>query len=797
MTGTKKGSSAKKKPTSKARQQGAPKPRPVDMGRLGGLLFLLGVIIVLSAASGVSLEHDKQIYVVGEIAQQDVTADQDFLVEDFESTERKRQQLAEAQPPVFDLSTEPAVRLEERVFDVVSRINAAGVDEQEQVRWKIAEEIGDVIAPTSFRLWQTEEFQNMVLGRVLPWAKKYLNAGVLADRRVVASAKNGILVRELDTGEEGLRYNTQSINDLDDFKIDLDIFLKNELDKSLRTRAAAMDLIMPLLGPSLTLNQETTEARLRQVVATVEPVYYQIKQGEIIVRKGERVDLEQQLKMQTLFSQSPSVFEASQAGGVFLFGMLFVLGLYLARLDKGKDVFKLSDAVFIGLVLLVFGAMAKGLAGIGEPLSQAFVVDGVSPDVFAYLLPTAGAAGVLALFFPQNVCTFAALLLSFLCASLAGGGVPLFVFYFLSGMFYTYFIKRAQTRGEVLGTLFPLLGAMVLTWGGVCLLAAREMPWAWSVAVAVVLNAMLSLLVVLSISTVAEFLFGYTSRFRLMELMSLEQPLLQELMVNAPGTYHHSLVVANMVEAGARAIGANSLLAKVAALYHDIGKLKNPHYFIENQFGQVNRHDKLTASMSALILIAHVKKGVELAKEHNLGQEIVDLIQQHHGTTLIRFFFHKAKEAESKAESLREEDFRYPGPKPQTKEAALLLLADAIEASSRSLVDPTPARIKGHIESLVKTTFTEGQLDESDLTLRELGLLTNTFHRILTGIFHQRIEYPAAEKTEGHQKLQPRTPDKNPPSEPDVREQVEADHPLSGEPVSAPEAMARKLKVVK
>ena len=238
--------------------------------------------------------------------------------------------------------------------------------------------------------------------------------------------------------------------------------------------------------------------------------------------------------------------------------------------------------------------------------------------------------------------------------------------------------------------------------------------------------------------------------------MNLEQPLLQQLMVNAPGTYHHSLVVANMVEAGARAIGANSLLAKVAALYHDVGKLKKPQYFIENQFGGVNVHDKLAPSMSALVLISHVKKGVELAQQYRLGPEITDLIQQHHGTSLISYFYNKAiEQAEQRGEgAVREDEFRYPGPKPQTKEAGLLVLADAIEASSRTLVDPTPSRVKGHIKTIVRKFFTEGQLDESELTLKDLHLAEEAFLRILSGIFHQRIEYPDQKDDRGKGKGQ-------------------------------------------
>jgi putative nucleotidyltransferase with HDIG domain len=201
-----------------------------------------------------------------------------------------------------------------------------------------------------------------------------------------------------------------------------------------------------------------------------------------------------------------------------------------------------------------------------------------------------------------------------------------------------------------------------------------------------------------------------------------------------------------MVEATAKAIQANPLLAKVSAYYHDIGKIKKPLYFIENQMGGENKHEKLAPSMSSLILISHVKDGVDLAREHKLGREIISIIQQHHGTNLISYFYHKAKERmlskSGKVTDVKEEDFRYPGPKPQTKEAGLVMLADMVEAASRSLIDPTPARIQGMVQKIINKVFSDGQLDECELTLKDLHEIAKGFNKTLSGIFHQRIEYP-------------------------------------------------------
>ena len=211
-------------------------------------------------------------------------------------------------------------------------------------------------------------------------------------------------------------------------------------------------------------------------------------------------------------------------------------------------------------------------------------------------------------------------------------------------------------------------------------------------------------MVVTGIIPVLETLFHYTTDIKLLEMANLNSPVLRELMVRAPGTYHHSVIVGNMVEAAAEVINANPLLARVAAYHHDIGKISKPLYFIENVSGCENKHDRLSPNMSALILISHVKEGVELAREHRLGLPIIDIIRQSHGTSLISFLYQKSKDmAAVEGKTVDERDFRYPGPKPQTREAGLVLLADCVEAASRTLTDPTPARIQGMVQKKSST----------------------------------------------------------------------------------------------
>lgn len=258
--------------------------------------------------------------------------------------------------------------------------------------------------------------------------------------------------------------------------------------------------------------------------------------------------------------------------------------------------------------------------------------------------------------------------------------------------------------------------------------------------------------VAVGVTPIIEYLFGYASDMRLIEMATLDHPLLKEVSVQAPGTWNHSMVIGMMVESAADAIGANPVVCRVGAYFHDIGKTTKPLYFVENQTPGENRHDKLSASMSALIIRAHVKDGIELARKHRLPRVIEDLIAQHHGTSKIEFFYEKArKEAEDAGndpESVDKTLFSYPGPRPQTREAGLLMLADGIEAAARTLSDPSFDRIQGMVQKMINKVFASGELDECELTLRDLHVIAKCFTRVLTGIYHQRVAYAEpAEKT--------------------------------------------------
>ena len=262
-----------------------------------------------------------------------------------------------------------------------------------------------------------------------------------------------------------------------------------------------------------------------------------------------------------------------------------------------------------------------------------------------------------------------------------------------------------------------------------------------------ILNGVVSSIIVIGVLPVFEYLFKTATDISLLELADFRHPLLQRMVLEAPGTYHHSLVVGNLSEAACDVIGANALLARIGAYYHDIGKLQKPDYFSENQVIKESKHDTLSPMMSRLVIMNHIKEGVELANKYKLNPRLIDFIQQHHGDSLVYYFYRRALEGLEEDQQIKEDGFRYPGPKPNTKETAVVLLADSVEAATRALKEPTPKKVEEAVHKIINNKFIDGQLDECELTLKDLEKISAVFIRILSGIYHSRITYPESNES--------------------------------------------------
>ncbi|MCK4859992.1 MAG: HDIG domain-containing protein, partial [Candidatus Omnitrophica bacterium] len=357
-------------------------------------------------------------------------------------------------------------------------------------------------------------------------------------------------------------------------------------------------------------------------------------------------------------------------------------------------------------------------------------------------IPAASAPMLVAMLLGSPLAIFLTIVLS-LFSGLLTNSLHISILCFAGGIVGVYAVEGIKRRAQLVKAGFLVGFVNLLVVVSLSLLRKQEFLELMKDGLWAMSQGLLSAFMVMGVLPLFEHLFKLTTNISLLELSDLNHPLLKRLIMEAPGTYHHSLIVGNLSESASEAIGANSLLARVASYYHDIGKIEKSEYFSENQKGK-NKHNKLVPTMSSLIIIKHVKDGVEMCHKYNLPRQIIEIIKQHHGTSLVPYFYQRALDLE-KDKKVNEESFRYPGPKPQSKEAAIVMLADSIEASSRSLDNPSPSRLKGLVQKIINDKFIDHQLDECNLALTDLSKITESFSYILNGVFHNRIKYPERE----------------------------------------------------
>jgi len=466
-----------------------------------------------------------------------------------------------------------------------------------------------------------------------------------------------------------------------------------------------------------------------------------IKKGEIVIRAGDRITEDAVKKLKVVADISHGREFLISAIGLFLFSLIL---FYAAYVFSAKNIRKFAsspkDILLMGVVLTAILLIVRLSLFVAKSVATAFPV--IPSYVYLYILPVAAGPMLVRLFLNSETAMVFAAVISLISGVFLEGNLGLAAYFFIGGIVAAKEVRHATQRATITRAGLMLGGINVIT-----IISLITLNGNWSLkedAFAILLGftgGQITAVMVTGVAPIFEILFGYTTNIRHLELARMDHPLLKELAMHAPGTYHHSVIIGSMVELASEAINANPLLAKVSAYYHDIGKAKNPLYFIENMRGE-NRHDSLAPDISAQILISHVGEGVELARKYRLGDEITEIIQQHHGTSLISYFYQRAKETETYAHKIDEKDFRYPGPKPKNKEAGLVMLADAVEAASKTIPEPTPAKIHTLVRKIINRIFTDGQLDECDLTLKDLHAIAESFNRALIGIFHQRIEYP-------------------------------------------------------
>ncbi len=499
-------------------------------------------------------------------------------------------------------------------------------------------------------------------------------------------------------------------------------------------------ILTAFLQPNLSHELEETNARIAEAVARVPLARGTVLQNERIITSHEKITREHLQKLASLQaakaelkkSEGVWVLIIPEAGRALLVVLsLGVMGVYLFY-RRDHFYYRLSRLILIALTLFLVLFMANLVERFGAS---------------EYLIPLALAPMLLTVFFDAHVGFVGAVSLGLMLASLRGHEFAVVLTSIIVGIAGILAVRRVRARTWMLKATLYLAVAYVLS--VLALAALHYSPWSRVLENLAfgLLNALICPILTYGVMVILEYLFDVTTDATLLELSDLNRPLLRELALRTPGTYYHSILVGTLAEAAAEAIGANSLLARVGSYYHDIGKIEKPEYFVENQKGGRNPHEKLAPSMSCLVIINHVKRGVEIADSNGLPKELRDFITQHHGTNLVAFFYNKAKE---RGDDVDEDDsnFHYPGPKPQTKETGIVMLADAVEATTRAFRDPSVSRIRNIINQIVADRFTSGQLDECPLTLRDLNQIKLSFERTIAGIFHGRVPYPVDQKNE-------------------------------------------------
>ena len=744
------------------------------------LALIVAIFIVMLYPSLVVQRYQ---YRLGDIAERDVKAPQDFFIEDQAATQASRKLAVESVLTVYDHDPRIIMQITDNIkkafadmHDIIEGFKGQPTQsapaelpppaQQKSVQQKIENELwarkgifesqlGIEISREAYKLLINGGFTGNVAERITKILFEIQSNGVVANKEILLKEINkGIAVRNVASQTEKTITALRQHYSPEQAKTMVRIIAK-PLVKDLNYNLVNLivDMSQRLIQPNLTLNRNETETRKQQILSDVKPIMYKFKAGEMLVREGERITEEQLLILGALARQKEHRHIAATGFGAALVVATFILVIHILYLRNPRHaaVNTNKNLLFMSLVLVMVFAIAK-MGVFFSAVTSSVVPFAISPHSITYAAPAAAGAMLVCIFLGFEIALPFSIAASLCVALLFGNRVEIFVYFFISSAMGGYWVQRCRERKVFItaGIKLGLLNMILATAASIYFAdyTGFKLPVDWALAFS---SGIASAIVAVGVAPLLEMAFGYTTDIKLLELANVDRPILRRLMLEAPGTYHHSVIVGSLVEAAAAEIGANPLLAKVCGYYHDIGKVRKPLYFIENQANTKNKHDKLAPSMSSLILIAHIKDGIEIAKKDKLGQVIIDTIEQHHGTSLISYFFNKAIQLKG-AEAVKEDNFRYPGPRPQTKEAGLVMLADVVEAASRTLENPTPARIQGLVQHLVNKIFSDGQLDHCELTLKDLHSIAKSFNKILNGIHHHRIEYsekPTKESSKG------------------------------------------------
>ncbi len=714
--------------------------------RLRPLAWAAGYVIVTTLAFAPALSFRDRPMGPGTIAAHDVVAPRDLIVPDPEATARRRTEAAEEVLPLYELDSQAAGRFEEQLREAFERARPAAARARPrgtvtpELRDAFTLPIGDEALSALARQGFSKELEDRFVAIGLD-----LYRGGIADHRDLSpeAGSRGLQVRDTATGRESRRRELGAVDYGSETRSAVAARLA-EGSFSPRERTEVAAFLAATLRPNLSYDAEQTGERRAGAARSVESVFTRIPRGKVIVRRGDEITPRSAQWIAAVRASASDPSSWVKMTGILILQVLSASAFWLDARRQRRRKRERSTGMVYGSVLatgILFAVVIRAFFALTQALSPS--LEGASGAV-NYAIPFAAGPIVVSLVAGMGPALLVALVFSIGAGVLMGLSFPFALFAIVGSLAGIYGLGKVGARSVLLAMGGIVAAANLVAIAAIHFLNAG--PWGWDFlydAVAGVVGGLTVSMAVALFLPVFEHVFSVVTDIRLLELSNQNLPLLRSLALEAPGSYQHSLMLGHLAEAAAEAIGADSLLARVSGYYHDIGKTRMPDYFIENQPKGFNRHDRLEPSMSALIIAAHVKEGVEMAEKARLPEPIVTAIREHHGTKLIRYFYQKAlTKAEPAQTTVQETDYRYPGPKPSTRILGILMIADAVEAASRTLIEPTSAKIRAMVQTIVDDCLRDGQFDECDLTMRDLSIIVDTLEHTVSTVFHHRIDYP-------------------------------------------------------
>ncbi len=717
-------------------------------------LYLFVFVIVVAYFLAYVPSRSIPVLEIGEIATSDIIAPAEITITDTERTEARKQEAADAVPPVYNFNANVFLNTQEKIHEFFiegRKLLEEEVNRQRKTEFQnlILENYGLQISSNDLNALITDKFESTI-------EEKLINLIGFVSTNFITTSKNlfyhdeqqkGLTV--VTSGRTESTLNTKDVLDIIEAKQSLTGEV-DKLDLPPNEKNLLKNLSQLFIAQNIFYDQVETESRMLQARESEEDVFYTIKKGKVIIRKGDEV-VEEALKQIEIINenlQAQPNWLINFFGTFLLFGLLFVTLWYYLKSFLGRDdAFRSYIIMGILLILsLLLYKLAQFLSNTFSESTNFFLLS--SLESYTYAFPFQFGAMLVAFLISSPVALIYAVLNSLLVGLLFKTSIEVVIFTLIGGFAAIYGIKyygrqdRTSTFRTGLLLIAPINIFVIITFHLIKEKLIPIGPFSSDIVMGL-LGGILSASFAFLFLPVLEMLFGFATQAKLHELTNSDLPIFRQMAIEAPGSYHHSLIVASLAEKAAEEIKIDSLLVKAGALYHDIGKVKRPEYFIENRTRTHDMHRDLKPAMSALVILNHVKEGVEIAKNLKLPRKIIEIIETHHGKSLVRYFFEKAKDTyDPEMQKIGEESYRYPGPLPRSKGAALVMLADAVEAASRSLNKPTKANIRRVISEIFNNALQDGQLDDCEISIKELVDVAESFLETLYTIYHPRVEYP-------------------------------------------------------